>query len=229
VCYPFSRLVTNDGAVTLDLFSRDILFFAGEFVERQKVVERALCELRPDWLVPRAETSAVRLTKKQRAGRAQGHWGPQAEWRYFVHGRGCKLLHEDSLEPIEWDSPDIARFNPDWFVAWLVWALSHDGDPSPERSARLSAVNRYGAVTQVLSKNCGGPSFASENFAALRREWPTTRQFRTGFQPPFERSVRAALHSLAANGFLKFYPHAVNSYAVMNVDAEPVLAGASPE
>jgi hypothetical protein len=43
------------------------------------------------------------------------------------------MKHTVTGEPIEWDGPDLTRFDPYWFHAWLEWVVSrgeHDPDAS---------------------------------------------------------------------------------------------------
>ena len=82
-----------------------------EFVERQQIVKSALMELRPDFFV-RPGQVYQHPTKEQLKGKFTGKWGINQEWKYKVHGQGCKLIHIDTLEPIEWDSPEVNRFDP---------------------------------------------------------------------------------------------------------------------
>jgi len=46
------------------------------------------------------------------------------EWRYFLHGGGCRLLHAETGEPIDWDCPDENSYDLYKFKAHLAWQLS---------------------------------------------------------------------------------------------------------
>jgi hypothetical protein len=89
------------------------------FVQRQKLALAALSEIRPDLLG--GPGKPVRPSKEDIKSTQSGYWGRDKEWRYFLHGRGCRLVHTVTGEPIEWDAPDVQRFDPHWFVNWLNW------------------------------------------------------------------------------------------------------------
>jgi len=93
------------------------------FVQRQKLVLAALSEIRPD-LLDMVGEKRVRPTKEYIKLTQSGYWGEDKEWRYFIHGRGCRLIHTVTKEPIEWDAPDVQRFDPYWFVNWVNWLLT---------------------------------------------------------------------------------------------------------
>jgi hypothetical protein len=89
-----------------------------QFVERQKIVREAIAELRPTYLglnLPHGRPSI-------------GFWGENNEWKYIVHGMGCKLVHRNTGEPLEWDAPHVEIFDRYWFVNWLVWILNAQPD-----------------------------------------------------------------------------------------------------
>jgi hypothetical protein len=98
---------------------------ASSFVQRQKLALAALGEIRPD-LLDRPGEKRVRPTKEYIKLTQSGYWGEDKEWRYFIHGRGCRLVHTATKEPIEWDAPNVRRFDPYWFVNWLNWLRTQE-------------------------------------------------------------------------------------------------------
>jgi hypothetical protein len=89
-----------------------------QFVERQMIVRDAIAELRPSYLglkLPHGRPSI-------------GFWGENNEWKYIVHGVGCKLVHRNTGEPIEWDTPHLEIFDRYWFVNWFVWIMNAQRD-----------------------------------------------------------------------------------------------------
>jgi hypothetical protein len=54
------------------------------------------------------------------------------EWKYFLHGGGCRLTNTETGEPIEWNCPNKLSFTPWFFCFHLEWQLD-----SPERKNKL--------------------------------------------------------------------------------------------
>lgn len=119
-----------------------------EFVERQQIVKSALMELRPDFFVQPGQVYQ-RPTKEQLKGKFTGKWGVNQEWEYKVHGRGCRLIHIDTLEPIEWDSPEVNRFDPSWFIQWLEWAITCLPSQPPKRQEDLKVLQKFCSTTNT--------------------------------------------------------------------------------
>jgi hypothetical protein len=113
-----SRLVLNS-------FQLAVYSLVIRFVERQQLVLAALSEIRPD-LLDTAGQKAIRPTKEYIKLTQSGYWGKDREWRYFIHGRGCRLIHTATREPIEWNAPDLQRFDPYWFVNWVNWLRAQE-------------------------------------------------------------------------------------------------------
>ena len=110
----------DGGGVVLNDIQVAVHSLVSRFVQRQNLALAALSEIRPD-LLDRPGEKPVRPTKEYMKSTQSGYWGDDNEWRYFIHGRGCRLVHTKTKEPIEWDGPDVQRFDPDWFVNWLDW------------------------------------------------------------------------------------------------------------
>ncbi|MBZ0296044.1 MAG: hypothetical protein K8L99_26020 [Anaerolineae bacterium] len=121
------------------------------FVARQRLVFQALKELRPQIL---ASTGAI--DRQQPEPRKSifdipqtGYWGVNQEWKYFIHGLGCKLVHVTTQEPIEWNAPNPKSFDKYWFINWLKWYVNHAEDR--ERIRFLKSMNSNAIADFVLS------------------------------------------------------------------------------
>ncbi len=93
-----------------------------EFVQRQSLVYDALKDIRPDF-VGVTDEERRRPSKDYIRATQKGNWGKNKEWTYYIHGGGCALTHAITGEPIEWDAPDLHRFDPYWFVNWVKWRV----------------------------------------------------------------------------------------------------------
>jgi hypothetical protein len=103
------------------------------FIERQMVVLEIMQQMRPDLLALAGATDAesvlagFALSEKHGSVPQKGIWTHEnQEWEYFFHGLGCRLIHMDSGEPIEWDAPDVSSFDKEWFLNWYRWYLTHN-------------------------------------------------------------------------------------------------------
>jgi hypothetical protein len=57
------------------------------------------------------------------------------EWRYFLHGGGCRLTNLETGEPIDWDCPDTNSYDKHKFFYHLEWQMT-----SSERAEKLSFI-----------------------------------------------------------------------------------------
>jgi hypothetical protein len=100
------------------------------YVARQTLVRDAMSDLRPDLLVvakdKESSEQGVQMTQLYSQVPQSGQWGNDKEWWYFIHGRGARLTHAITQEPIEWDAPDIRAFDGFWFLNYLQWLLHQD-------------------------------------------------------------------------------------------------------
>ena len=97
------------------------------FVERQKIALAITKELRPHFFATTGE-ELRRPSKEYLRATYKGYWGKDHEWEYFFHGEGCRLIHTITQESIDWDSPDVQRFDPYWFAYWVEWWLRQNDD-----------------------------------------------------------------------------------------------------
>jgi len=80
----------------------------------------------------------VALRASERALSQSGTWrdGETSEWRYFLHGSGCRLTNMKTGEPIDWDCPDVKKYDKWKFMFHLMWQLS-----SSDRSRKLISAS----------------------------------------------------------------------------------------
>lgn len=113
------------------LIAEAMLGFIDRFIERQQLVLEVLRDTWPHILIitgQEGERSTFLDALENRDSTPQsGFWGENQEWDYFIHGMGCRLRHVETGEPIEWDSPDLQRFDRFWFTDWLMWAITQSG------------------------------------------------------------------------------------------------------
>jgi hypothetical protein len=95
----------------------EVYCLVAEFARRQELVHDVLRQHRPH-LVPTPGERPPRPSKEQATATQRGRWG---EWQYRIHGGGCSLVHQATGEPIQWDSPELRRFDPSLFMDWLTW------------------------------------------------------------------------------------------------------------
>ncbi len=116
-----------------------VLALLRRYVARQQLAADAMQQLRPDlWFQTHQEEWTAPILVKLTALQAQvagipqkGYWGEHDEWEYFFHGGGCRLVHTATGEPIDWDAPNLRRFDKFWFLNYLQWALATDAaDPA---------------------------------------------------------------------------------------------------
>jgi hypothetical protein len=107
------------------------------FVERQQLVFDALMDLRPHFVIyadhrtkltDKEGQEVSRLRLKYYRSSPSGYWGTDNEWEYYVHGGGCRLTHTVTKEPLDWDAPNIYRFDKFWLVSYLEWLFQQQTD-----------------------------------------------------------------------------------------------------
>jgi hypothetical protein len=80
------------------------------------------------------------LRASERALPQSGIWQDREnnEWRYFLHGSGCRLTNVKTGEPIDWDCPDVNKYDKWKFMFHLMWQLS-----SSEREGKLISTDLW--------------------------------------------------------------------------------------
>ena len=122
--------------MTPELFA--LLRLVARFVQRQALPREVLLEMRPDLLGLTEERASRDVVRSS----SHGRWGAEGEWSYRIHGHGCRMEHATTGERIEWDGPDLMRFDPYWFQHWLEWvfASGHGGADAARIAPRLQGV-----------------------------------------------------------------------------------------
>ena len=59
-------------------------------------------------------------------------------WNYFMHGGGCQLTNTITGEVIDWDCPDITRFDAFKFAFHLEWQIQNFPEKYPNLTKYVS-------------------------------------------------------------------------------------------
>jgi|GEM_PF-2370496 len=113
-------------------FGREFLEQIHEFVRRLPIVQEAIYQLHIGviWEVENEDkeiTVESLNTLKQAmksAPPSSGIW--KTYWRYSIHGRGCRLIHLETGEPLDWDHGHKRSFDFYFFMTWLKWRFNFD-------------------------------------------------------------------------------------------------------
>jgi hypothetical protein len=111
-----------------------VLALIRRYVVRQQLASDAMQQLRPDlWFQTHQKEWTAAILAELEALQAQvagippkGYWGENDRWEYFFHGGGCRLVHTFTGEPIDWDAPNVRRFDKFSFLNYMQWVLKHD-------------------------------------------------------------------------------------------------------
>ena len=129
----------SDGIESLEL---SIYSLIKRFIERQKVTFAAFRALRPAVVeaehINLDEQKLIEILTRYVDAPWQGHW---QEWAYYFHGGGCRLIHDETAEIIEWEASNVNTFDRYWFVNWLEWLWMFH--PDDEGLTLLKAYFRH--------------------------------------------------------------------------------------
>ena len=77
------------------------------------------------------------------------HDHEQNEWKYFLHGGGCRLVNYKTGEPIDWDCPDVNSYDKYKFLCHFEWQLS-----SPECARKFTSIRKLdkGEIKSLLAE-----------------------------------------------------------------------------
>lgn len=128
-----------------------VILLMSEYIARQQITYDALMELRPYSFMKVGENTTVEIlmeTVKNYAHiRDIGVWNKYGQWKYYLHGRGCRLTNLISGEIIEWDAPHVTDFKPDWFLNWVNWVKKVN------RDYHELSIDEIPSVLNQLEKN----------------------------------------------------------------------------
>lgn len=109
----------------LDALQAAVYRLVQRYVQRQRLPFEVIQKYRPRWV----DSTQRRPSKEYASATGWGHWGQDNEWEYVLHGIGCRLTHTITGECIDWDAPNLYRFDPNWFVGqWLAWFLQKNAE-----------------------------------------------------------------------------------------------------
>src|SRR4051812_27735570 len=98
----------------VETVSSSLLPFIDKFVTRQEIVLEAMRDTWPHLLIVTGQegdrTTLHDAVKRRDFITQSGLWGNKDEWRYFIYGTGCRLVHIQTSEPIEWNSVWMSSF-----------------------------------------------------------------------------------------------------------------------
>ena len=130
------------------------------YIVRQRVIPRALLDISPRHLFMVNDESFKKtlrtyielydsnINSMQNLNIQSGAW---QEWRYWIHGIGCKLVHVQTSEPLEWDVPELNGFRFDWFWEHLLWRLNHERDDNFVKEYVTSEYSQYSEM-QIFTR-----------------------------------------------------------------------------
>ena len=119
-------------------------------------------ETRQAWLAELRAQEPLSLllhTPSQRVAQ-QGVWYDPTgtAWDYYLHGCGCRLKHQMSGEPLDWDCPDVQSFDPYFFNEYVDWLVRQSGrDVDTEMLRRwLDQQNGEGVIALIEEMRVDG-------------------------------------------------------------------------
>jgi hypothetical protein len=108
-----------------------ILTLIQQFVERQSIVLEAMKDLYFDpgmWLDETPRSWSI-LSRQYSLKSPMGIWIKDSViWKYRLHGPGCDLVNQETGEPVQWDAPNLRRFDRYWFFNWIYWWIEQNQD-----------------------------------------------------------------------------------------------------
>lgn len=130
-----------------------LLTLLRRFVARQRLVMELIQSVRPH-LLSREDSTTARPAKEVMSATARGDWGPLGEWCFHMHGSGCKMVHRLTGEPLDWQAPNIRRFDVYCFLAWVTWYWEQrDVDPEVKRlRSHLESAGIHAGLKDALTR-----------------------------------------------------------------------------
>jgi hypothetical protein len=115
-------------AMELTALQRFVWALISTYIDRQSLVKQALYTLKPSiFYVGQSSLSVeelVVLVQTDAKVPSTGYLYLDDKWEYYLHGSGCKLVNQDTLEPLEWDAPDVEIFDRYWFAVYATWWIN---------------------------------------------------------------------------------------------------------
>ncbi len=102
------------------------------YVDRQLLPLQIFSYVRPDLLLykhlllykQKAPIEHVLPMLEKYAGTSQiGYWGHNDQWKYYIHGFGCRVTHIETGEVMIM-TPDQFIFDRYSFLIWLEWSFN---------------------------------------------------------------------------------------------------------
>lgn len=99
------------------------------YIDRQKVIGEAFRALRPAVLETAlsgcGESDMMSALMRYTDSPWRGQWNG---WSYQFQGMGCRMIHQQTREIIEWEVCEMKSFDRYWFVNWIEWLWMFNPD-----------------------------------------------------------------------------------------------------
>lgn len=143
----------------------DILTMIATYIARQQLACEALAELRPDKIVIARMLAEgddnleelLSVAEWNKDAPYSGFWNRYGNWRYSIHGNGCRLMNLETGEPLDWDAPDKEVFDLYFFVNWFMWVIKQEQQARDITEAVIKPIiaelEAEGYLTKVMNSN----------------------------------------------------------------------------
>jgi hypothetical protein len=134
-----------------------VLALVRRFVKRQQLVFDALMNIRPHLVMYADHRTELTEEESRELSRLRheyfrqspsGHWGVDKEWTYFLHGVGCRLVHNVTQEPIDWNASNVDGFDKFWLVDYLQWLLGQQSNDEWLQVLKTQFAERSASLPQ---------------------------------------------------------------------------------
>ena len=113
----------------IQILETSVLNLIKRYVKRQQIAFNAFRALRPAIIeADNISQNDKKLTEVLSQYVDEPWMGQWQDWTFYFQGIGCRLIHEETAEIIEWEAPDIHTFDRHWFVNWLEWLWIYRSD-----------------------------------------------------------------------------------------------------
>lgn len=118
-----NTFLDKDGKAIL----KELEIALNDFVNRLSLVRQAILDL---GLTPEELKRAGPASWIQKDIPQSGVWIKNSEWRYFLHGKGCRLTNLLNGETLDWNSKNESGYDidPYAFIHYLTWRVENVND-----------------------------------------------------------------------------------------------------
>ena len=94
----------------------------------------------------------------------KGEWGEA--WHFLFHGAGCRLTHNETDEPVDFNGSDPQAFGSLSFIAHLEWRLDYDPNVLPLLRSFVESRGKY-ALLNLIDELVGFGVVTSDNHLSI--------------------------------------------------------------